>query len=109
MVDNLQGSHPYYIFFFCLLCVGLVFLCVPVGIEDFENYPMTILHDLHSDVQTLKDEVGVLLSKTSVENQENIGFLRTVKVLMKKNSADIMQIQEYFQKYGYEPRVKNAG
>ncbi|XP_058526966.1 spindle and kinetochore-associated protein 3 [Ochotona princeps] len=74
--------------------------------SDFEEYPMRILHDLHSDVQTLKDDVSILLSKTSLENQENICFLKTVKVLMKKNSADIMKIQEYFQKYGYEPRVK---
>lgn len=36
--------------------------------------------------------------------------MKATKVLMKKNSMDIMKISEYFQKYGYNLRVKkNSG
>ncbi|XP_030669117.1 spindle and kinetochore-associated protein 3 isoform X1 [Nomascus leucogenys] len=74
--------------------------------NDFEDYPMRILYDLHSEVQTLKDDVNILLDKARLENQEGIDFIKATKVLMEKNSMDIMKIREYFQKYGYSPRVK---
>ncbi|XP_014646700.1 PREDICTED: spindle and kinetochore-associated protein 3 [Ceratotherium simum simum] len=74
--------------------------------SDFEDYPMIILHDLHSEVRTLKDEVSILLDKASLESQESIGFIKATKVLMKKNSMDITKIREFFQKYGYNPRAK---
>uniref|UniRef100_A0A8C0TMS8 Spindle and kinetochore-associated protein 3 n=2 Tax=Canis lupus familiaris TaxID=9615 RepID=A0A8C0TMS8_CANLF len=74
--------------------------------SDCEDYPMRILYDLHSEVQTLKDDVSILLDQTSLESQESIGFIKATKVLMKKNSVDIMKIREFFQKYGYNPRAK---
>ncbi|XP_057562980.1 spindle and kinetochore-associated protein 3 isoform X2 [Hippopotamus amphibius kiboko] len=74
--------------------------------RDFEDYPMRVLHDLHSEVWTLKDDVNILLDKASLESQESIGFIKATKVLMKKNSMDIMKIREFFQKYGYNPRAK---
>uniref|UniRef100_A0A673SYX6 Spindle and kinetochore associated complex subunit 3 n=1 Tax=Suricata suricatta TaxID=37032 RepID=A0A673SYX6_SURSU len=74
--------------------------------SDFEDYPARILYDLHSEVQTLKDDVIILLDKASLESQEIIGFVKAAKVLMKKNSVDIMKITEFFQKYGYNPRAK---
>ncbi|XP_039111157.1 spindle and kinetochore-associated protein 3 [Hyaena hyaena] len=74
--------------------------------SDFEDYPARILYDLHSEVQTLKDDVILLLDKASLESQESIGFVKATKVLMKKNSMDIMKITEFFQKYGYNPRDK---
>ncbi|XP_054443916.1 spindle and kinetochore-associated protein 3 isoform X1 [Pteronotus mesoamericanus] len=96
------------------LCAKLRSLAVTVDCEtmrlqravegednDFEGYAMRILHDLHSEVQTLKDNVNVLLDKASLESQESIGFIKATKVLMEKNSADIMKIREFFQKYGY--------
>ncbi|EFB22618.1 hypothetical protein PANDA_014785, partial [Ailuropoda melanoleuca] len=73
---------------------------------DCEDYPMRILYDLHSEVQTLKDDVSILLDQASLESQESIGFIKATKVLMKKNSVDIMKIREFFQKYGYNPRAK---
>ncbi|XP_037656282.1 spindle and kinetochore-associated protein 3 isoform X2 [Choloepus didactylus] len=73
---------------------------------DLEDYPMRILHDLHSEVQTLKDDVNILLDKASLESQESIGFIKATKALMKKNAMDIMKIREFFQKYGYNPRAK---
>ncbi|KAL0615271.1 Spindle and kinetochore-associated protein 3 [Plecturocebus cupreus] len=74
--------------------------------SDFEDYPMRILYDLHSEVQTLKDDVNILLDEARLENQESIDVMKATKVLMEKNSMDIMKIREYFQKYGYSPRVK---
>nr|4AJ5_1 Chain 1, Spindle And Kinetochore-associated Protein 3 [Homo sapiens]4AJ5_2 Chain 2, Spindle And Kinetochore-associated Protein 3 [Homo sapiens]4AJ5_3 Chain 3, Spindle And Kinetochore-associated Protein 3 [Homo sapiens]4AJ5_4 Chain 4, Spindle And Kinetochore-associated Protein 3 [Homo sapiens]4AJ5_U Chain U, Spindle And Kinetochore-associated Protein 3 [Homo sapiens]4AJ5_V Chain V, Spindle And Kinetochore-associated Protein 3 [Homo sapiens]4AJ5_W Chain W, Spindle And Kinetochore-associated len=68
--------------------------------SDFEDYPMRILYDLHSEVQTLKDDINILLDKARLENQEGIDFIKATKVLMEKNSMDIMKIREYFQKYG---------
>ncbi|KAB1267842.1 Spindle and kinetochore-associated protein 3 [Camelus dromedarius] len=74
--------------------------------SDFEDYPMRVLHDLHSEVRTLKDDVSTLLDKASLESQDSIGFIKATKVLMKKNSVDIMKIREFFQKYGYNPRAE---
>lgn len=74
--------------------------------SDFEDYPMRILNGLHSEVQTLKDDVSILLDKARLENEESLSFIKTTKVMMKKNSVEIMQIKELFQKYGYNPRVK---
>ncbi|XP_007940700.1 spindle and kinetochore-associated protein 3 [Orycteropus afer afer] len=76
--------------------------------SDFEDYAMKILYDLQSEVRTLKGEVDSLLHKASLESQENTDFIKTTKVLMKRNSMDIMKIQEFFQKYGYNPRVKES-
>jgi hypothetical protein len=45
-----------------------------------------------------------------LENQESIGFIKATKILMNKNSTDITKIREFFEKYGYNPRVKeNSG
>ncbi|KAM5333287.1 spindle and kinetochore-associated protein 3 [Glossophaga mutica] len=74
--------------------------------NDFEDYATRILNELHSEVRTLKDNVNILLDKTSLESQESIGFIKATKVLMKKNSADIMKIREFFQKYGYNQCAK---
>uniref|UniRef100_A0A8D2KMI7 Spindle and kinetochore associated complex subunit 3 n=1 Tax=Urocitellus parryii TaxID=9999 RepID=A0A8D2KMI7_UROPR len=76
--------------------------------SDFDDYPVGILHDLHSEVQTLKDDVNILLDKARLESQENIDFIKAAKILMKKNSTDIIKIREFFQKYGYNPRVKES-
>lgn len=74
--------------------------------EDFEDCPMRVLHDLNSEVRILKDDVNILLDKANLESQENIGFIKATKILMKKNSMDIMKIKEVFQKYGYTPPAK---
>ncbi|XP_054986304.1 spindle and kinetochore-associated protein 3 [Sorex araneus] len=74
--------------------------------SDSEDYSMRILYDLCSEAQTLKDDVNILLDKARLESQESIGFMKATKLLMKKNSMDIMKITEYFQKYGYNLRTK---
>ncbi|XP_029415110.1 spindle and kinetochore-associated protein 3 isoform X2 [Nannospalax galili] len=74
--------------------------------SDLQDHPMRILYDLHSEVQTLKDDINSLLDKTRLENQESTDFLKATKILMKKNSADIIKIREFFEKYGYNTRVK---
>ncbi|XP_036054359.1 spindle and kinetochore-associated protein 3 [Onychomys torridus] len=73
---------------------------------DFEDSPMRILYDLHSEVQTLKDDVNTLLGEARLESQESTRFIKATKVLMKKNSTDIMKLREFFQKYGYQARDK---
>lgn len=40
---------------------------------------MRILHDLHSEVWTLKDDVNIILDKASLESQESIGFIKATK------------------------------
>ncbi|KAB0371705.1 hypothetical protein FD755_016643, partial [Muntiacus reevesi] len=74
--------------------------------SDFEDCPMRVFHDLHSEVQTLKDEVNIILDKASLESQQSVGFIKATKILMKKNSVDIMKMKEFFQKYGYNPHAK---
>ena len=34
----------------------------------FEDCPMRVFHDLHSEVQTLKDEVNIILDKARLES-----------------------------------------
>lgn len=54
--------------------------------------------------------MSIFLIKQSLESQESIGFIKATKILMKKNSVDIIKIKEFFQKYGYTPRAKkNSG
>lgn len=73
---------------------------------DLEDSPMRILYDLHSEVQTLKDDVNTLLGEARLESQESTRFIKATKILMKKNSTDIMKLREFFQKYGYQARDK---
>ncbi|XP_021494754.1 spindle and kinetochore-associated protein 3 isoform X1 [Meriones unguiculatus] len=75
---------------------------------DFEDSPMRILYDLHSEVQTLKDDVNTVLDKARLESQESTSFIKATKVLMRKNTADIIKLREYFQKYGYQTRDKDS-
>ncbi|KAG5204872.1 hypothetical protein JEQ12_019317 [Ovis aries] len=74
--------------------------------SDFEDCPTRVLHDLHSEVQTLKDEVNIILDKASLQSQQSVGFIKATKILMKKNSVDIMKIKEFFQKYEYNLHAK---
>lgn len=74
--------------------------------SDFEDSPVRILYDLHSEVQTLKDNVNALLDKARLESQESTRFIKATKVLMKKNSADVIKLREFFEKYGYQARDK---
>ena len=57
-------------------------------------------------VSSWKDDVNILLDKANLESQENIGFIKATKILMKKNSMDIMKIKEFFQKYEYNLHAK---
>lgn len=74
--------------------------------EDFEDSPMRVLYDLLSEVQTLKDDVTTHLDKARLESQDSTRFIKATKVLMKKNSTDIMKLREFFQKYGCQTRDK---
>ncbi|XP_044524237.1 spindle and kinetochore-associated protein 3 [Gracilinanus agilis] len=70
---------------------------------DFEDSPMRILHDLHLEVKTLKDDVNIRLDKSHWERQESNNFIKNTKLLMERNTMDITKIRDLFLKYGYKP------
>ncbi|XP_068936547.1 spindle and kinetochore-associated protein 3 isoform X2 [Petaurus breviceps papuanus] len=73
--------------------------------EDFEDSPMRILHGLHLEVETLKDDVNSLLDKSHSERQESNSFIKNTKLLMERNKMNITKIRDLFQKYGYKPNA----
>ncbi|XP_036603423.1 spindle and kinetochore-associated protein 3 [Trichosurus vulpecula] len=73
--------------------------------EDFEDSPMRILHGLHLEVKTLKDDANSLLDKSHLERQESNNFIKNTKLLMERNTMDITKIRDLFQKYGYKPNA----
>uniref|UniRef100_A0A8D0LA52 Spindle and kinetochore-associated protein 3 n=1 Tax=Sphenodon punctatus TaxID=8508 RepID=A0A8D0LA52_SPHPU len=64
---------------------------------------MRLLHDLYSDVRTLKGDINTTLDMSCSERQKMYDFIKTSKVLREKNTTDIGKIRELFQKYGYRP------
>ncbi|XP_007495270.1 spindle and kinetochore-associated protein 3 isoform X2 [Monodelphis domestica] len=70
---------------------------------DFEDSPMRILHDLHLEVKTLKDDVKIRLDKSHWERQESNNFIKNTKLLMERNTMNITKIRDLFLKYGYKP------
>lgn len=57
-------------------------------------------------LSSYKDDVNARLDKARLESRESTHFIKAAKVLMKKNSADIIKLREFFQKYGYQARDK---
>ncbi|XP_007662283.1 spindle and kinetochore-associated protein 3 isoform X2 [Ornithorhynchus anatinus] len=78
---------------------------------DFEEEsPMRLLHDMHSEVRTLKGDVQTLLEKNHSERQGSYDFIKATKLLRQRNTVDIVKLRELFQKYGYKPPAsENSG
>ncbi|XP_044297433.1 spindle and kinetochore-associated protein 3 isoform X2 [Varanus komodoensis] len=73
---------------------------------EFEDEsPMRYLHELYSEVRTLKGDVDNTFHKSSSERDATCDFIKASKVLMKRNETDLEKIRDLFHKYGYNPRV----
>ncbi|CAM5076088.1 unnamed protein product [Eretmochelys imbricata] len=72
-----------------------------------DESPMRVLHDLHCEVRTLKGDVNATLDQSRSERQETYDFMKSIKVMMQRNTTDLEKIKELFQKYGYQPLVKD--
>ncbi|XP_035756314.1 spindle and kinetochore-associated protein 3 isoform X3 [Egretta garzetta] len=78
-------------------------------IKDYEDEsPVRVLHDLHCEIRTLKEDVNASLSKSCSEKQAIHDFMKASEILMQRNAADLGKIRDLFQKYGYKPRVKDS-
>ncbi|XP_059680495.1 spindle and kinetochore-associated protein 3 [Gavia stellata] len=76
---------------------------------DYEDEsPIRVLHDLHCEIKTLKEDVNASLGKSCSEKQAINDFMKASEILMQRNAADLGKIRELFQKYGYKPRVKDS-
>ncbi|NXS50225.1 SKA3 protein, partial [Balaeniceps rex] len=71
---------------------------------DYEDEsPIRVLHDLHCEIGTLKEDVNASLGKSCSEKQAIHDFMKASEILMQRNAADLGKIRELFQKYGYKP------
>ncbi|KAM9300142.1 spindle and kinetochore-associated protein 3 [Morus bassanus] len=76
---------------------------------DYEDEsPIRVLHDLHCELRTLKEDVNASLGKSCSEKQAIQDFMKASEILMQRNAADLGKIRELFQKYGYKPHVKES-
>uniref|UniRef100_A0A6J0UC60 Spindle and kinetochore-associated protein 3 isoform X1 n=1 Tax=Pogona vitticeps TaxID=103695 RepID=A0A6J0UC60_9SAUR len=75
------------------------------GTELEEDSPMRYLHELHSEVRTLKGDADKTLCISSSERDSTYDFIKASKVLMKRNAANLGELRDMFQKYGYKPVV----
>ncbi|XP_054830059.1 spindle and kinetochore-associated protein 3 isoform X1 [Eublepharis macularius] len=70
-----------------------------------DDSPMRYLHELYSEVRTLKGEVANVLVKNSEERDAIHDFIKASKILMNRNATDLEKIRELFEKYGYKPVI----
>ncbi|XP_063161839.1 spindle and kinetochore-associated protein 3 [Candoia aspera] len=72
-----------------------------------DDSPMRYLHELYSEVRTLKGDADNILHTSSSERDATYDFIKASKVLMKRNATDLGKIRDLFQKYGYKPLIHN--
>ncbi|NWU71304.1 SKA3 protein, partial [Pterocles burchelli] len=76
---------------------------------DYEDEPPArVLHDLHCEIRTLKEDVNASLDKSCSEKQAINDFMKASEILMQRNAADLGKIRALFQKYTYKPLVKDS-
>ncbi|NXE12151.1 SKA3 protein, partial [Lophotis ruficrista] len=68
-----------------------------------EESPIRVLHDLHCEIRTLKEDVISSLGKSCAEKQAVHDFMKASEILMQRNATDLGKIRELFRKYGYKP------
>ncbi|KAM4046772.1 spindle and kinetochore-associated protein 3 isoform 2-T4 [Anomaloglossus baeobatrachus] len=70
--------------------------------NDYEDEsPMRVLHDLRSDIMSMKSDIQATIDKNETKGQELNSFIKICKVLQQRNASDIQLIKDTFQKYGY--------
>ncbi|XP_039913068.1 spindle and kinetochore-associated protein 3 isoform X3 [Hirundo rustica] len=76
---------------------------------DYEDEsPQAVLHDLHCEIKAQKEDVNASLGKSCSEKKAVNEFMKASEILMQRNAADLGEIRELFQKYGYKPHAKDS-
>ncbi|XP_058681085.1 spindle and kinetochore-associated protein 3 isoform X3 [Ammospiza caudacuta] len=76
---------------------------------DYEDEsPLAVLHDLHGEIKTQKQDVSASLGKICSEKKAVHEFMKASEILLQRNAADLGKIRELFQKYGYKPHVNDS-
>ncbi|XP_030333506.1 spindle and kinetochore-associated protein 3 isoform X2 [Strigops habroptila] len=76
---------------------------------DYEDItPMRVLHDLHCEISSLKEDFNASLGKSCSKNQAINEFMKASEILMKRNEADLGEIRKLFQKNGSKMPVKDS-
>ncbi|XP_075448385.1 spindle and kinetochore-associated protein 3 isoform X2 [Ascaphus truei] len=71
---------------------------------DYEDEsPMRVLHDLRSEIKSLKGDIETTVDIFFTKGQEIAAFLKVCKVLQQRTASDVQQVKDAFQKYGYKP------
>ncbi|XP_040278552.1 spindle and kinetochore-associated protein 3 [Bufo bufo] len=71
--------------------------------DDYEEEsPMRVLHDLRSEIISMKSDLHAAVDKNEKKGQELNNFIKICKVLQQRNASDIQQIKDVFLKYGYK-------
>ncbi|NXX30553.1 SKA3 protein, partial [Nicator chloris] len=71
---------------------------------DYEDEsPVAVLHDLHCEIKTQKEDVNASLAKSCSAKKAIHEFMKASEILMQRNAADLGKLRELFQKYGYKP------
>ncbi|XP_078513213.1 spindle and kinetochore-associated protein 3 isoform X2 [Lissotriton helveticus] len=74
--------------------------------EEYEDkHPMKVLHELNSDIRTLKGEIQVTVDASVSKEQDLSVFLKACRLLKQRTTSDLEQIQDVFEKYGYKTPV----
>ncbi|NWS38583.1 SKA3 protein, partial [Probosciger aterrimus] len=76
--------------------------------DDEDVPPMKVLHDLHCEVSSLKEDFNASLHKSCSNRQAINEFIKASKILMQRNEADLEEIRKLFQKNGYKTHVKDS-
>ncbi|NXG11365.1 SKA3 protein, partial [Sakesphorus luctuosus] len=73
-----------------------------------DESPVTVLHDLRGEVQTLKEAVSASLDSSCSQRQAVHDFMKATEILMQRNAADLGKLRELFEKYGYKAHDKDS-
>ncbi|NWW34005.1 SKA3 protein, partial [Panurus biarmicus] len=73
-----------------------------------DESPLAVLHDLHCEIKTQKEDVSASLGKSCSEKKAINEFMKASEILMQRNAADLGKVRELFQKYSYKPDVKDS-
>ncbi|XP_069058360.1 spindle and kinetochore-associated protein 3 isoform X1 [Pleurodeles waltl] len=76
--------------------------------EDYEDKcPMKVLHELNSEMRSLKGEIQVTIDASVSKERDLSAFLKACRLLKQRTKSDLEQVQDVFEKYGYKTPVAN--